>query len=198
MTPLSTQPAIEVMQPMYAWTAVVRGAVLRGLEGSMVLSRRARFHYGTSYATVYDETKHEVGERYWSPLWERWMVSDRMQWHFAKGDSISPLEPIAFHYTRNFRPGQSLLVTDDLLACAADEPPAAYARGRDPNLVHVCTLTTDLSAVPRSLFTRLTTTRGVEFDNLDFTLEMVVDSAGLGFELKVDGVRYGRVEAEFH
>ncbi|KAL1875351.1 hypothetical protein VTK73DRAFT_10085 [Phialemonium thermophilum] len=186
--------SIEVMQPMYAWTAVVRGAVLRGLEGSMVISRKARLHYGTSYATVYDEAKHSVSERYWSPLWERWMVSDRMQWHIAKGEAISPLSPIAFHYTRNFRPGQSLVVTDDLIACEADEPPAAYTR----DLIHVCTLTTDLNAVPRSLFTRLTTTRGVEFDNLDFTLEMTVDSAGLSFELKVDGVRYGRVEAEFH
>ncbi len=204
-------PPIEVMQPVYAWTAVVRGAVLRGLEGSMVLSRRARYHYGTSYATVFDETKHSVSERYWSPLWERWMVSDRMQWHIAKDDSISPLSPIAFHYTRNFRPGQSLVVTDDLIACAAEVPPESYTRsgtaiddngdssgdGKD-KMIHVCTLTTDLSAVPRSLFTRLTTTRGVEFDNLDFTLEMVVDSAGLGFELKVDGVRYGRVEADFH
>ena len=52
--------------------------------------------------------------------------------------------------------------------------------------------------MPKSLFTRLTTTRGVEFDNLDFTLEMVVRSAGLGFMLKVDGVRYGSVVAEFH
>lgn len=75
---------IEVMQPVYAWTAVVRGAVLRGLEGNMVISRKARMHYGTSYATVYDEEKHTVNERYWSPLWERWMVSDRMQWHIAK------------------------------------------------------------------------------------------------------------------
>jgi hypothetical protein len=72
--------SIEVMQPLYAWTAVVRGAVLRGLEGNMVI----RMHYGTSYATVYDEEKHSVSERYWSPLWERWMVSDRMQWHIAK------------------------------------------------------------------------------------------------------------------
>lgn len=72
--------SVEVMQPVYAWTAVVRGAVLRGLEGSMVISRKARMHYGTSYATVYDEDKHQVSERYWSPLWERWMVSDRMQW----------------------------------------------------------------------------------------------------------------------
>lgn len=112
---------------------------------------------------------------------------------WTQGDAISPLSPIAFHYTRNFRPGQSLVVTDDLIACEADEPPAAYTR----DLVHVCKLTTDLNAVPRSLFTRLTTTRGVEFDNLDFTLEMIVDSAGLGFELKVDGVRYGRVDADF-
>lgn len=217
--------SIEVMQPLYAWTAVVRGAVLRGLEGNMVISRKSRMHYGTSYATVFDEEKHSVSERYWSPLWERWMVSDRMQWHIAKvnfaffpsfviiknpfskddnaymnppaslpqGDAISPLSPIAFHYTRNFRPGQSLVVTDDLIACEADEPPAAYTR----DLVHVCKLTTDLNAVPRSLFTRLTTTRGIEFDNLDFTLEMIVDSAGLGFELKVDGVRYGRVDADF-
>jgi len=190
--------SIEVMQPVYAWTAVVRGAVLRGLEGNVVVSRKSRMHYGTSYATVYDEAKHSVGERYWSPLWERWMVSDRMQWHIAKGDSLSPSSPVAFHYTRNFRQRQSLIVTDDLFACEADDPPASYNSHARHLLTHVCTLTTDLGAVPRSMFTRLTTTRGVEFDNLDFTLEMVVDSAGLGFELKVDGQRYGRVEAEFH
>ena len=81
---LISNGSVEVMQPVNAWTAVVRGAVLRGLEGSMVVSRKARMHYGTSYATVYDEDKHQVSERYWSPLWERWMVSDRMQWHIAK------------------------------------------------------------------------------------------------------------------
>lgn len=84
VTALQETSSIEVMQPVYAWTAVVRGAVLRGLEGNMVISRKARYHYGTSYATVYDEEKHSVSERYWSPLWERWMVSDRMQWHIAK------------------------------------------------------------------------------------------------------------------
>ena len=75
---------IEVLQPLHAWTAVVRGAVLRGIEGELVEKRRSRWHYGTSYATVFDETRHPVGDRYWSPLWERWMVSDRMQWHVAK------------------------------------------------------------------------------------------------------------------
>lgn len=79
-----THSSVEVMQPLYAWTAVVRGAVLKGVEGSMVMSRRSRWHYGTSYATVFDGAKHPISARYWSPLWERWMISDRMQWHIAK------------------------------------------------------------------------------------------------------------------
>ena len=87
---LNSAQAIEIMHPMYAWTAVVRGAVLRGLEGSMVMTRRSRYHYGTSYATVFDEAKHPISDRYWSPLWERWMVSDRMQWHIAKVSGVKP------------------------------------------------------------------------------------------------------------
>ena len=82
------QQSVEVLQPMHAWTAVVRGAVTRGIEGSLVEKRRSRWYYGTSYATVFDEEKHPISDRYWSPLWERWMVSDRMQWHVHK---VSPV-----------------------------------------------------------------------------------------------------------
>lgn len=54
----------------------------------------------------------------------------------------------------------------------------------------VCTLMTDLSAVPRSEFTKLTTSKGVEYLNLDFSLDFIVDSASLMFELKVGGVSF--------
>jgi hypothetical protein len=86
-------------------------------------------------------------------------------------------------------------VEDDLFACSNDPPPEAFSKSR---VSHVCTLITDLSVVPKSLFTRLTTTKGYEFDNLDFALDMRVQSAGLLFELRVDGVRYGAVQAKFH
>ncbi|KAL1297539.1 hypothetical protein AAFC00_006111 [Neodothiora populina] len=194
VTPVAGPGNIEVMQPLYAWTAVVRGAVLRGLDDNMVLSRRSRLHYGTSYATVFDEAKHPMEDRYWSPLWERWMVSDRMQWHIAKGTAISPDTPISFHYTRNFRPGQSLIVEDELIACDADEAPDSFKK----DLTTVCTLRTDLQSVPKHLFTRLSTSKGVDFDNLDFELQMKIESADLVFELRVDGVQYGLVQAEFH
>ena len=86
------------------------------------------------------------------------------------------------------------MVEDDLIACEDDEAPDAYEK----SLVNVCTLTTDLNEVPRSLFTRLTTTKGIEFDNLDFELHMKIESADLVFELRVDGIKYGSVQADFH
>jgi len=122
------------------------------------------------------------------------MVSDRMQWHIAKDTLLSAGTPISFHYTRNFRPGQSLIVQDDLFGCTDENPPDALGEG----LIRLCTLTSDLSVVPKGLFTRLTTSKGVVFENLDFVLAMNVGSATLTFELIVDGVKYGSVEAEFH
>lgn len=62
----------------------------------------------------------------------------------------------------------------------------------------MCTLRTDLQSVPKNHFTRLTTSKGVVFDNLDFELQMQIESADLVFQLRVDGVQYGSVQAEFH
>jgi len=112
----------------------------------------------------------------------------------VQGTPISADQPISFHYTRNFRPSQSLVIEDELIACETDAAPEAFGS----QLIKVCTLTTDINSVPKSLFTRLTTTKGVEFDNLDFELHMKIESAGLVFELRVDGVKYGSVHAEFN
>lgn len=83
---------------------------------------------------------------------------------------------------------------DELIACDDDVAPDQLCEG----LATACNLKTDLSVVPSKLFTRLTTSKGTEFDNLDFELQMKVQSANLVFELHVDGISYGTVEAEFH
>jgi hypothetical protein len=84
-------------------------------------------------------------------------------------------------------------VEDDLIACEGDSAPDAHNK----DLVSICKLKTDLSAVPQSLFTTLTTSKGQEFSNLDFELHMKIQSANLVFELMVDGEKYGSVQAEF-
>jgi molecular chaperone DnaK (HSP70) len=61
---------IEVLQPPNAWTAVVRGAVMKGLANHNtklalvhVGPRAARKHYGLRLRTVYDEDIHAEDTR---------------------------------------------------------------------------------------------------------------------------------------
>jgi hypothetical protein len=62
---------IEVIQPPYGWSAVVRGAVLKGLAQSdpkhskvRLTSRMARKHLGTLVSCVYDEKIHSVSRKF--------------------------------------------------------------------------------------------------------------------------------------
>ena len=57
--------SVEVMQPPNGWTAVVRGALMKGLsqlepetERVKVAARTARKHYGTEIMSKYDSSKH--------------------------------------------------------------------------------------------------------------------------------------------
>lgn len=94
-TAQSTQ--FEVMQPANAWTAVVRGAVLRGLEGAdLVLSRKARRHYGTSFWAPFDEDIHPTSSKKWDRLQEKWMSEGLMQWYIHKGDVCKSDKPVTF------------------------------------------------------------------------------------------------------
>lgn len=61
---------IEVLQPPDAWTAVVRGAVMKGLANCddklarvQIGPRAARKHYGVKFNTTYDEALHANATR---------------------------------------------------------------------------------------------------------------------------------------
>ena len=47
-----------------SWTAVVRGAVMRGLEGEMVLSRKVARNYGHSYSVEFVKGLHSESDSY--------------------------------------------------------------------------------------------------------------------------------------
>ena len=63
---------IEVMQPPNGWTAVVRGALMKGLsqlkpetERVKVASRSARKHYGTEIMSKFDSSRHRKDTSWW-------------------------------------------------------------------------------------------------------------------------------------
>jgi len=47
-----------------SWTAVVRGAVMRGLEGEMVRSRKVARNYGHSYSVAFVKGLHSESDSY--------------------------------------------------------------------------------------------------------------------------------------
>lgn len=62
---------IEVIQPPYGWSAVVRGAVLKGLAQSdpkhskiRLTSRIARKHLGTCVGVIFDEKIHSESRKF--------------------------------------------------------------------------------------------------------------------------------------
>ncbi|KOS38019.1 hypothetical protein ACN38_g11178 [Penicillium nordicum] len=79
---------IQVMQPPNAWSAVARGAVIRGQEGNQVESRIARCSYGVRMRVRYGSTKHRADENLaWCPYEEEWKKDNRMRWYIRKMDT---------------------------------------------------------------------------------------------------------------
>lgn len=68
---LAVMSPMEILQPENAWTAVVRGAVLHGLDTrDLVASRKARRHYGTLVTHYWDPRIHDEEDKYWDECTE--------------------------------------------------------------------------------------------------------------------------------
>ena len=189
---------LEVMQPTNAWTAVVRGAVIRGLEGTeMVLNRKARRHYGVRVNARFDDNLHPLSCKYWDIYDESWRAKDRMSWFIRKGQAVSATEPAIFAFYRDIPTGGSKIVHDELIACDLDQAPTGFEHGLRTSTHVLCRLTSDLSKVPITYFKNQVTVDGKRFQRISYKLGMRVESGGLRFDLRVGNVEYGSVKATF-
>ncbi|KAJ5931069.1 hypothetical protein N7466_006562 [Penicillium verhagenii] len=184
---------MEIMQPLNAWSAVVRGAVYRGIQGNQVENRKARSHYGIEISAIFDPTKHRREDRYWCDFYEKWLARYQMQWYIHKGDAISEDRPITFPFWRRVPTNSSLTFQDDLKFCLIQDAPPIVTS----DVAVLCTLTSDLSRIPKELFEKLTNSRGVEYYVIKFELVLTPFSASMLFELQFNGERYGSVQAEY-
>lgn len=187
------EPTIEVLQPVNAWTAVVRGAVLRGLEGKeLVLSRKARRHYGTKMSQNFDAAIHPQNVKYWDKWEECWRARDQMRWFIRKGDTISSSEPVVFPFSRSFGRVSSRITVDDLVVCDDDDAPTQFnAKTRS-----ICSMRADLKDVPSYLWHQKYSAAG-PYKRLSYKLGMQIESGGLHFDFRINDVVYGKVTAKF-
>ncbi|KAK3616102.1 hypothetical protein LTR22_027182 [Elasticomyces elasticus] len=190
--------SIEILQPVNAWTAVVRGAVLRGLEGSeMVTNRKARRHYGVEYREPFQAGRHPNSCKQWDNIEERWVAANRMEWFIKKGQTVSSTEPVLFDFYVSFDAGHSRTLTEELIICDADVAPRGFDSKAGAVTRVACKMVVNVNSVPRHLFEEQRNSQGRSYQCLSFQLGMQVESGGLRFDFRVDDVVYGKVAATF-
>ena len=191
--------AIDIMVSTDSWTACVRGALQRGLQDSIVMSRKCRFHYGVESNTLYREGIHPASSRVWNEIKDEFQAESVMRWYLQKGETIEKDRIVTFSFSLPWAEhplsgNGEVKYSTTLFASAA--PVQALMRS-DASVFRVCTMSADLRAIPRRQFRKRTATSGKKYHSLQFELVMKVNSADIEFSMEIDGEPYGSVTASF-
>ncbi|KAJ4861040.1 hypothetical protein T069G_06028 [Trichoderma breve] len=110
----------EILQGLGAepWTAVCRGAVIKGLEQSedttaaTVSSRIARMSYGMIYdAILWEANKHDPRDKQWSNVHRQNLAKGQTSWFLRIDDIISVDEPVVKQFCHDLtEPTESLTI----------------------------------------------------------------------------------------
>src|SRR5271168_1720016 len=81
-------------QLLCRWSAIARGAALRGLDGALVHKKICRRHYGTTYDREFRDgvDSERLDDTYIHDFTGRKMVRGYMDWFFHKVGITLPLE----------------------------------------------------------------------------------------------------------
>ncbi|KAH3949858.1 hypothetical protein HBH53_083220 [Parastagonospora nodorum] len=189
---------LEVIRPAYAWSAVVRGAAAKGLEGdgrAPIKNRKCRRHYGTNYAPVFEPGKHKEADAYICSYTGIKRASSQIRWilHQDQDLATNAESHAEVSFCKFFWPGDSRTMTIDLLACNVEKAPQRFT---DKNVFTVATLSVDLSSVPATCFQTCFAPGGRVYTTLSIEIQISVQSS-LEYSLLVEGVRYGSVTAKY-
>ncbi|KAF8247382.1 hypothetical protein K440DRAFT_661489 [Wilcoxina mikolae CBS 423.85] len=193
---------LQVLQPMNAQTAIARGALLRGLDGSIVKERRARKYYGCDSLARYEAGKGLEAHKYWCNDDEAYFVPGNMKWYITRNMVLKDDTSISMTFyclvsiptIRGLQPQLQLYHT--LLGCDLDNAPDF--KWKNPDVIrNVCTLHSDLSRIPTSKFTVWSNSSGERFYKITYDLKMSLISEVLKFEMVFQGDSYGEVYANF-
>ncbi|CAD0095112.1 unnamed protein product [Aureobasidium mustum] len=189
-------PGFMILQPDNPWTAVVRGAVMSGLGKDLVVSRKARRHYGVVVGRTWDPEVHSFKNKYWCDIRGEWRAHNQITWCINSGQSLPVNEPVLFEFNHkwDFEEGYptsvkpKIIVSDDLNA------PDEFEESFQTRIL--CRLMTSLRNVPRKHFQVRTSNRRKHY-KLSYTIGVLVASGSLEFDLRVDSIVYGKVRADY-
>ncbi|RPB00764.1 actin-like ATPase domain-containing protein [Choiromyces venosus 120613-1] len=187
---------IRVINPNFSWSAVVRGAVLHGLE-SIVHTRKLKQHYGVSIAKRFEEGVHNEEDSFTDPYYGAKYTRDNIEWLAAKGDDASNEKVISIPCGASFRPNDERKIELSLVGCKFDDPPPSRKHWMVDELG---TVTCDVTMMPPSAF-QIKRSGFFFFTDVSsrasFTVDMKVGSADLELDLMHAGRSYGKATIEY-
>ncbi|CAC9884869.1 unnamed protein product [Aureobasidium pullulans] len=196
LVPESEGPRFMVLQPENPWTAVVSGAVMSGLEKDVVVSRKARRYYGVVVSRKWDAATHSLENKHWSTIRSEWRARNQISWCIEKGQSVPVDQPVLFGFSHqwDFDNGYPATVEPRIIVSNAASAPSEFKETVETRTL--CRLLTKLKDVPRKHF-KTRTKNGKKNRRLDYSIGVLVNSGSLEFDLRVDGVIYGKVRADY-
>ncbi|GES66440.1 hypothetical protein ATETN484_0015000600 [Aspergillus terreus] len=178
---------IHMGGPKDSWGAVVRGAVIRGLERATVVRKKCRRHYGTTSTQVYEPSLHGVnppgGVHFW-PLEGKDMVFNCMSWSINRGATIEPggFKPINFF---SWLRDSDRHLEIPLKSCSLPEAPRWFT---EENIEESGTIVADLTGVDYAQFRRQPCDGEIRY-RIEYTLEVVLghEQGTVYFRVRISG-----------
>ena len=186
---------IQVIQPREASTAIVRGAVMRGLEPKegpqkTEVVRRSRRSYGVLINQPFIEGKHHLEDAWREPETGQLLAKNQVSWFIRRNQEMTDESAFKHTFVRNFR--KLTPWKDCLVSSTNDVPPQRWGEG----VVKHCTITSDLCQLSKKNFQRRWK-RLHPYYIAKYDLVMNVKSSNLTMSLMFKEVKYGVGDVEF-
>ncbi|MCJ1376934.1 hypothetical protein MMC17_000024 [Xylographa soralifera] len=195
----ASQYDIQVIQPREASTAIVRGAVMKGLEPKAgpertEIVRRARRSFGVPSTEPFIEGKHLEQDRFIDPASGKVLARHQISW-FIRKNQIMPDDATFRHsFIRNFK--QTTLWTDRLVSSTLDVQPTRWSP-QDPFVKKHCTITSDLTQLNKKDNFERRWRRFRRYYTAEYDLVMGVKNNNLTILLEHKGQKFGVANVEF-
>jgi hypothetical protein len=122
------QPPLTIDLTRLSWSAIVRGAAAKGLEGdgrAPIKNRKCRRNYGTDFYTIFTPGKHKEIDSFVSPYTGIKQARNQMEWMLKKGQDLAAKSESHGNvgFRQYFWPGDRREASLDLLAADVDKAP---------------------------------------------------------------------------
>ncbi|PNY28423.1 Uncharacterized protein TCAP_01645 [Tolypocladium capitatum] len=174
------------------WTAVCRGAVMKGIAKSepnpsvLVEARVARASYGTTYNILpWEANEHDVRDKAWCPVQREFLAVDQTKWFIRRsreqGEMLWDEEPICHAFWQDLESPTDTIETELVYSAAAAPPDRC-----DASVKRLCMIRWSKVPAFDSLPTWQNGKRKV-FRHVCYEVRMVTDGASLDFQIFYEG-----------